>query len=603
MKKVKRGKLLNARRDKKIINDFEIFAKSVERLEELRAELENLDTSGFAAEANSIRSKLKNVSYIPQIEKEMRELKEKIRGKHKNKIEKPAEYAKIHREINALEKEIQKRRNASCKKQLSEKEVRYIKDIPKIENQINYLKEVLKKYAEEEQRKKELLRKIDPGVDFMFNNKLNLTLNEIKAELSNRIKARETQIKQQLQENLETRKKDFELRYKELEEKFSNRYKEKVKNTLEKEVKDRFNEALLNRIRSLKRRLEKQVFEELKEKESELKDKEARKLKELEEERRRIKKKLSLEAEKELKKELDRLKSLLSNRENKELSEKKESMTEAARRERERIREDARRRMGLEKRKIENEKAMLKASTMRRVEELRKAFKERESRMLQELEKKHNELKSEIAAEKELEIKAKEKILRAELSHEKIENMKEDLYKEFEAKKNKLGREYMNKLNSEKERLRKHADEEILAYRNRLSNQLHEHLTSKIRKIHQEHNRKLKWEEEKIQELKRRIEEEKGLFSKIRNRLNYKLKRIRNNEKVYKKELFARLEKQKKEDVKNAVARHSVFIKKQLERDFHNRLESEIKLKQAEFEKQKAHLALTIQKKTRMIFS
>ena len=52
--------------------DFEIFAKGVERLEELRSELNGLNTKSYEAEANSIRTKLKNVSFIPEIEQEMK---------------------------------------------------------------------------------------------------------------------------------------------------------------------------------------------------------------------------------------------------------------------------------------------------------------------------------------------------------------------------------------------------------------------------------------------------------------------------------------------------------------------------------------------------
>ena len=68
--------------------DFEVFAKGVERLEELRAELNSLNTKGHEEEVASIRSKLKNVSYIPEIEEEIRILKTKINGKYRRREEK-----------------------------------------------------------------------------------------------------------------------------------------------------------------------------------------------------------------------------------------------------------------------------------------------------------------------------------------------------------------------------------------------------------------------------------------------------------------------------------------------------------------------------------
>ena len=44
----------------------EIFGKGIQRLEELREELNGVDTSGFKKEKSSIESNLKNVSAIPK---------------------------------------------------------------------------------------------------------------------------------------------------------------------------------------------------------------------------------------------------------------------------------------------------------------------------------------------------------------------------------------------------------------------------------------------------------------------------------------------------------------------------------------------------------
>ena len=77
MKKIKKNKKSSLRRD------FEVFAKGVERLEEIKEEIDSLDTKGFEEEEKSIRSKLKNVSYIHEIEEELRILKGKINGKYK----------------------------------------------------------------------------------------------------------------------------------------------------------------------------------------------------------------------------------------------------------------------------------------------------------------------------------------------------------------------------------------------------------------------------------------------------------------------------------------------------------------------------------------
>ena len=64
-----------------IKKDLELFEKGIVRLKELERELNNLDTRGFNREEQSIRSKLKNVSDIILIEKEIKSLRNKINNK------------------------------------------------------------------------------------------------------------------------------------------------------------------------------------------------------------------------------------------------------------------------------------------------------------------------------------------------------------------------------------------------------------------------------------------------------------------------------------------------------------------------------------------
>src|SRR3989338_1618672 len=90
--------ILNPKK-KQLRRDFEVFAKGVERLEELRAELNKLDAGGFEEEASAIRSKLKNVSYIPEIEEELAVLKSKINGTHKGKTVIAADNSGIKKKI------------------------------------------------------------------------------------------------------------------------------------------------------------------------------------------------------------------------------------------------------------------------------------------------------------------------------------------------------------------------------------------------------------------------------------------------------------------------------------------------------------------------
>jgi len=57
---------------------FNEFEKKIETLKRLGKELDSLDTEGFESAVESIKSKLKHPDKIPEIEKGIAELKEKL---------------------------------------------------------------------------------------------------------------------------------------------------------------------------------------------------------------------------------------------------------------------------------------------------------------------------------------------------------------------------------------------------------------------------------------------------------------------------------------------------------------------------------------------
>jgi len=259
------------------LKDFQIFEKGVERLEEIGRELSNLNTKGYEEEVNSIRSKLKNVSYIPQIEIELRDLKDKINGNYRKKISQysgiykkikelkesiPNEHQKIREKIKKLEEHVIDKDKFAEKINEIKKEVSLVKDMPKIQNQIRSFKKFVDARNEEEKRKKDLLKKIDPEVNFLINDKFNLSLNEIKAELSKRINNKETKIKKQLHDDLKTRKEIFKEQYNKLENSFEKKYREKVKEELDKEIKDNFDRVLNNKLNKIKGDIRKKLKED-----------------------------------------------------------------------------------------------------------------------------------------------------------------------------------------------------------------------------------------------------------------------------------------------------------------------------------------------------
>ncbi len=142
-KEVRKGKKAVS---EKALRDFEIYAKGVERLEELRKELNSMDTRQFRKEEREIRSKLNKVHLIPQIEHEMRELRAKISeidlSYEKEKVDK-----RQSQEIRALEK----------KEEFAEKVPSILSKLGAIKGRVGYLTDNLEKESKD-------LEKIKPKV-------------------------------------------------------------------------------------------------------------------------------------------------------------------------------------------------------------------------------------------------------------------------------------------------------------------------------------------------------------------------------------------------------------------------------------------------------
>lgn len=221
--------------------NFETFKFGVERLKELKNELESLDTRGFSKEESEISLRLKKVSEIPTIERKIKNLKLKIRGKYKP------------------------RRKGSILK----KNIKAIKDdLPTIKRQLSALRsEIIDK------KKKS---PIDSGVEILVDTNFNDFLNETKSALSDRIKRREEEIDDTLKVDLEKREnnfhqkrenliREFNAKKRNLEVAFEKKYSTKVKKSLQKEVSDKFNLELKKRLSLEKIRLGKRYITELKE--------------------------------------------------------------------------------------------------------------------------------------------------------------------------------------------------------------------------------------------------------------------------------------------------------------------------------------------------
>lgn len=226
--KKKMDKKLNKTSKDSSINrkDFETFKFGVQRLKELGEEFNSVDTRGFSKEAQKIKSKLNNVSEIPNIERELKELKLKITRKYKP----------------------QKKRRNLIKK-----------DIEDIKEDIPELKEEIKKLSKKVGTSKKNNIGVDSGVGSLVDIDFNSFLNDIKTSLSGRIRNREKEIDDTLKIDLQKRDqkfndkssnliREFNAKQRKLEEEFNKKYATKVKVSLHKEVSDKFNKEVKEKL-------------------------------------------------------------------------------------------------------------------------------------------------------------------------------------------------------------------------------------------------------------------------------------------------------------------------------------------------------------------
>jgi hypothetical protein len=165
-------------------SDFEVFARGVERLKELGAELDGLDTRGFSKDAQAIRARLKTVSEIPSIEMDLKKLRAKIDNKFKPK---------------------KKRSSPKRNKDIGE-----IKDgLPKIERRIREL-------GSKVERMNSKKRKVDSGVGELVEVGFDNFLNDLKSGVSERVKMKEKQVAFSLKKDLVEHERVFRKKHSEM---------------------------------------------------------------------------------------------------------------------------------------------------------------------------------------------------------------------------------------------------------------------------------------------------------------------------------------------------------------------------------------------------
>jgi hypothetical protein len=142
-KKKSASKIVKVKSSENIKKEFDEFAQKIAVLETMRHELDALDTRGFEQEAKLIRARLKDVTAIPQLRRELNDLKERIRHRTSRSVFRSPATSKLlkesktikqdtqlmKRKIAQLQDEIKKKKKVSTKKQLNPNEVGAVKGI------------------------------------------------------------------------------------------------------------------------------------------------------------------------------------------------------------------------------------------------------------------------------------------------------------------------------------------------------------------------------------------------------------------------------------------------------------------------------------------
>ncbi len=224
---------------------------------------------------------------------------------------------------------------------------------------------------------------------------------------------------------------------------------------------------------------------------------------------------------------------------------------------------------------------------------LRRKYANEKKNLLQKLLLKKQDLrKSNLIARK------RNRFVEAELN-----KLKEKLRKDYDLKKENAVKDYNKRLEDEKNKLRTHFKEEIIASRVLLNNKIHEHLTNEVKNLNKKYKSKEESASKEVEEIKKRVNQERGALSKIRNALSFKARKIRQDDVAYKRDLLKKLEKEKNDEVKKAIEQQSKIMKQKLKNEFDEKLRQELELKERELERKKANLTMEIQKKAKLLFS
>jgi len=238
--------------EKKLRRDFYRFQMKVDKLNELRHELNTLDTKGFENETTVIRSMLKDTSAIPKIEKMIKQLRVKIMKRRK--VRKKSPLRKIAKSVKEVSEDVESIENSN---------VQLKKEIGELKNRLD---ETLNKRGA-----------VNSEVGLVVDRQFQSFIKGVKVDLSEKVKNKEKQLNDRLRKELTLRKKEIESRYQDMqkklmasyadkEQRLKKRYDEKIEKGLQKEIDERFAEELRKKFNSERAKVDAQYVSQVKKK-------------------------------------------------------------------------------------------------------------------------------------------------------------------------------------------------------------------------------------------------------------------------------------------------------------------------------------------------
>ncbi|MEK6891120.1 MAG: hypothetical protein AABX03_03190 [Nanoarchaeota archaeon] len=499
--------MVKKKKEEKLKKDFYTFQKKINRLEEIRREVNSLQSQGYAKgfekEVSILKSRLKDVEALPELERNIKNLRLKIIKKREVKKSSPVKkLTKKVSDIGESVKKLEKKQTITAPINKIEKRVDTLGDsIRDVNFQIKKEIKDLKSSVDQGLNRKS---KVDSSIGLVVDEQFQNFIHDIKLGLSEKLKFKEKELNDSLRRDISLRREELDSKYKEMESKlekdYSNKLKEydfmkeklkhdyqkKVNINLKEEVSKRFNEELKKKFEDEKSKLDVYYVTGIKKKYQE----------EFENKKENLEKEFSEKISYELgiiHKKLDfekKEQESIFHKKLKELNEKENVL--------------------IKKKKIlENQ---LKNESDKEQKEVSMAVKGKELELKQRL----NDIQEEKAKNEQI---LEEKL--NEFEHKKIENSN-NLMKEKEKLRKKLILEAHNELILEVQNYKKKLDVKL---RSQLHNRMHQYLEEQKVKQEKELSLKMNGLQESLErehklneELEQNVTEQKYDIEKLKER-------------------------------------------------------------------------------------